>query len=655
MGIIQRAKTAFAVMTQKELGNSLGTVLRNFTPEGNYNPRKNFRGITFKALDKIATSAQDYEPQILGRDGKSVKNHPLLSNLLKKPNPRQSMADFIYLFVMHRYIYGEVFIYLARGERSKKVKEMYLLNPSAMELVVHDGELVGYVLQKSNGTQVPFEPEEIYHDKKPNPFNEWRGLSVLEMAALYTDTEIITSRFTLNYIKNSASPSGIVSLPSMNQETFKQFAAQWREGYEGPENAGKTAFVRGDGVDFKAVGATLQDIDQKVTREMAKEDVLMMLEVPKALLGKTDEAGLGRANIEIIYYVFSKEVVDNLHERLDEIFNNIAQTSGLIEAGRVIEHISTVQQDKEYLLEKQKAGVNRWITINEVRAMDGLEPIPDGDKLVTQNVMPITQEKKKVVFKKNMSKHELELKKASDNEQMRQKVVDISEVYTRKIKSEISKLAQEQQTTVVNAIDASSKSYDDWLFNIKEETEKFAASVLPIVIELMEAQTENVANFITGELITVTEELKQIVSTRILQIAGAYNKDTLTALEATLTDGAANGESLAKLKGRVEDVFQEAKGYRAERIARTESLRASNLSAELTYKQSGFSKAKWFTNPGACEFCQTFDGQVKEIGSDFAKVGTVVESEAGNQMSLTYDDVVVPPLHPQCRCSIVPE
>ena len=117
----------------------------------------------------------------------------------------------------------------------------------------------------------------------------------MEKASQYVDIELTTTSFTLNYMRNNASPSGIVSLPDMDRDTFKQFAAQWREGYEGPENAGKTAFIRGGEADFKAVGATLKDIDQKITRDMAKDDVLMMFDMPKGLLGASGEKGLGRA------------------------------------------------------------------------------------------------------------------------------------------------------------------------------------------------------------------------------------------------------------------------------------------------------------------------------------------------------------------------
>lgn len=658
MGILQRAKIAYSVMTQKELRNSLGTVVRNFTGDDHFVPQRSVKGITYKAVDKIGTSAAEYELQVLNSAGEPIKNHPLI-NLVDHPNPKQNKSDFIHTWAMQRIIFGEAFIYKAKGEVSKKTKEIYLLNPTAVELVVESGELVGYILHKSNGDRLPLDVSEVYHDKKPNPFNEWRGMSIVEQAAVYSNTELTTAEFTLNYIRNNASPSGIVSLPNMTSDTFKQFAAQWRENYEGPKNAGKTAFIRGEGVDFKAVGATLQDIDQKVTREMAKEDVLMMLEVPSAILGKAEQNGLGRANIETIYYIFNKEVINKLHEKLDDIFFDIAKTGGLLNGvGQTVSHITIVPEDKDYKLARQEKSVNRWMTVNEVRAMDNLPPLPGGDEIVAANAAPVTQTKtaKHVMIKKQPSKYELKKAEQDKAEEMRVKVVEISDAYSKEIKTEIAKFAGKQEAKVIGNINASAKSFEEWLYSVKDESEALKEALIPILVDLMEAQTENVKNFISGELITITPEIKTQVESRILQIAGVYNQETLRALEATLAEGQASGESLVKLKKRVEDVYGQAKGYRAERIARTESLKASNLSAELTYKQSGFSTVKWFTNPGACPFCQSFDGRIKTIGGKpFAALGDVVEAEDGSQLRLDYDNVEVPPLHANCRCSLVPE
>lgn len=651
MNIRNRLQVAYNVITNKQLSNSLAAVTRNYTGSNEFNPNKQVYGITYKAIDKIGLSVSNYEPQPKKANGDAYENHPV-KNLAMRPNKYMYGNDFHRLWGMLEQIYGESFWYLVKGEQTGKVKEIYLLPPAQMEIVLDDdGEVVGYVLHKNSGEKVPFDLTEVYHHKTPNPFNQLRGLSALERASVYVNTEITTSEFTLNYMKNNASPSGIVTLPTMSKETFKQFTQQWREGYEGPQNAGKTAFIRGSDVDFKAVGATLHDVDQKVTREMAKDDVLMMFDVPKGLLGIAGDKGLGRTEIEALEYVFAKYKIQPMMESLDEIWWQVAKIGKLnIDNVVKIDHISPIASDKNYELERKKAGVNIWLTVNEIREQEGLPPLDGGDVLMTNNTVPAVQTKSKKLVLKNTQKEV-----SVDQETFRSKLIDNSEEYAKKIKNTISKFASAQEEYVTGKINASDKAYEEWLFSVKDASEELAALLAPIVIELMQSQAQDVATFVNGNLLEITPEIKNFVDSNMKQIAGLYNEDTIKALQKSINEGATQGESLVKIKKRVESVFSDAKGYRAERIARTESARHANYGAELSYKQSGYSSVKWITNPNACEFCRTFEGQVRTIGGKYIGVGGVVTTESGNQMSIDYRDIEVPPLHPNCKCSLVPE
>lgn len=646
MAVIDRFKSLFTSTTPLQ---SSGSVARNYGKRPVFDPVRQVTGVTYKAIDKIGQSLSVYEPIVKKPNGDAYVNHPVLS-LFNNPNPRMNASDFVHLFGMLYEIYGETFWYLAKGENTNRVKEIYLLNPAQVELQVHEGEIIGYVLHKANGDQVPFLPDEIIHDKRPNPFNEWRGLSVIEKAASYIDIEIDATNFTLNYIRNNASPSGIVSLPTMSQENFKKFTLQWREGYEGPQNAGKTAFIRGGEANFKAVGATLKDVEIDKLRNMSKDDVLMMLDVPKPLLGMTDEKGFGRGNIETLNYIFADNKLEPMMRRLDRIYEKIGTD---MMKGQVIDiqHESPVPEDKEYMLNYYEKGVNVWLTINEVRAGQGLDPLPNGDILVEA---PAPAAKTiKVVKKKTLTKSEQLKKINQEQEDFRSKLVETNDLFANRVQGEISSFTAEQEKKVISNINASAKSYEEWLFNIKEDSERLSELLLPIFVELAEAQIEDVAHFITGELITVTSELRTIMETDIKQISGVFNSDTLTQLQKTLAAGQADGESLVSLKKRVEKVYTDAKGYRAERIARTESLRMSNATAEQVYKANGYTQVQWFINPGACEFCKTFAGRTKTIGTNYVSLGDVI-SAGDKQMKNDYRDISTPPLHPNCTCSLIP-
>lgn len=83
-------------------------------------------------------------------------------------------------------------------------------------------------------------------------------------------------------------------------------------------------------------------------------------------------------------------------------------------------------------------------------------------------------------------------------------------------------------------------------------------------------------------------------------------------------------------------------GWRAERIARTETIRAHNHGAEERYKASGTVEGvMWLGDqPGACKRCRELNGKIIPLGQVFYHDPTFGDG--------------LPPRHPSCRCAIKP-
>jgi phage portal protein BeeE len=110
---------------------------------------------------------------------------------------------------------GESFWYMPMGKRSKQPKEIYLLRPDLMDVSVNQndnrGLVSGYVLNKADGSKVPFEKNEIIHFKTPNPMNPYRGMGTVQAGKTYIQTEEFGADWTKNSLFNSGRPSGIVN------------------------------------------------------------------------------------------------------------------------------------------------------------------------------------------------------------------------------------------------------------------------------------------------------------------------------------------------------------------------------------------------------------------------------------------------------------
>lgn len=99
---------------------------------------------------------------------------------------------------------------------------------------------------------------------------------------------------------------------------------------------------------------------------------------------------------------------------------------------------------------------------------------------------------------------------------------------------------------------------------------------------------------------------------------------------------------------------------RATLLARTGTVWAMNEGAEQRYKREGVAVKEWVTTEDdlACPFCKAVDGVKVRIDDDFVPEGTDFTIGKGRRKKTLSSsmpfDISHPPLHPHCRCTIVP-
>ncbi len=116
------------------------------------------------------------------------------------------------------------------------------------------------------------------------------------------------------------------------------------------------------------------------------------------------------------------------------------------------------------------------------------------------------------------------------------------------------------------------------------------------------------------------------------------------------------GESHAAIAKRIHEAYRELDpsedGWRLKRFTRTETIRANNAAAVLTYEHEGIEYIKWRNNPGACSYCQKINDVETKLYSAFLTEGDTISTDDGTH-NVSYGDVQYPPLHPNCECYIV--
>ncbi|KPJ51687.1 hypothetical protein AMJ39_09500 [candidate division TA06 bacterium DG_24] len=91
--------------------------------------------------------------------------------------------------------------------------------------------------------------------------------------------------------------------------------------------------------------------------------------------------------------------------------------------------------------------------------------------------------------------------------------------------------------------------------------------------------------------------------------ARGITKTTEKRIKKTLVDGWRAGEDMHKLTTRVQGVFDEGRRFRAERIARKETIQANNISAIETYKELGVEQSELIGCTPGCPECDAVIAQ----------------------------------------------
>jgi len=128
---------------------------------------------------------------------------------------------------------------------------------------------------------------------------------------------------------------------------------------------------------------------------------------------------------------------------------------------------------------------------------------------------------------------------------------------------------------------------------------------------------------------------------QVIDVLQARNLTTLEGISAetnkqivrSLTDGLNAGEGVVKLRKRLMKEVEGIGFNRARLMSHTETMHACNEGAKTRYRQVGISRVEWLTarGEGVCPQCAALDGTVYDI-----------------------DKAPPCPLHPMCRCTLLP-
>ena len=601
-------------------------------------------GWLFAVVNIIAQAVAkvDWHLFELNKDGERTEiiRHDLI-DLFNKMNPFQTRYQFMYLATMYKMLVGEEF-WVLNFDGSKQPKEVWLAPPAYMAVVPHPTKYIDHYEYRRQNFLKTFTVEEIIHIKTPNPYNEYRGLSPAQALTVDLDSERFASRYQLKLFSNDGTPGFLIKFPAADlppMETRKELMQEWDERYKGFRNRGKTAFLFGG--EPSVITMTNRDMDFKELRKFNRDAILGAYHVPRSVIGITED--VNRANAEAGNYTFAMYTIHPELAALREALNK--ELCPLYADNLYLDFENPIPEDETAQINNAvnlfKAAV---ITRNDALQMVGMEPLED--ELLGNEYFSPPAGGFNLEMPKNFKLLPPIQNKALFNTDEQKEVywrgyITRVEAYEAPIIKNLQDVfdAQEQEA-LDNLKNAPSEAYP--LFDGTKFKEAYHKAVNATLISLLVDSAKHALELVPPQAPHKAEppKIPPVVSQRALDwlltrmgwAADEIGEETAKLLAQALHNGFAAGESISQIAGRISQVY-DMSDMRAKRIARTETIAASNIGAREGYKEAGINKTEWYT---------AIDGRVCDLcGALHNKISLLDEGDT-------------PPAHPNCRCTLLP-
>jgi HK97 family phage portal protein len=563
-----------------------------------------------------------------------VPEHPL-QKTINNPNSYQDYHAFMYCVAVDLVLMGNGIIW--KGPLGQTLFHL----PANQILLTFDKEqnLAGYrrynyvVYEQPKILTGTYNVGEIIHAKRPDPDVMFWGLSPFFPGRKSVLFNRFTSEYLNNYyLKGATSGFALEMTTEANEHNALRLLRSFEAAYTGRKNQRRT-MVLPKGITAKQVAATLADQQLKDYVILNREDVLALLKVPKHEVGLQTAGSLGSEEYKTALKNFWSSTIIPMQNIIAGEFNR-AYKLLLGEMFFVRFNNDDVEILKENDLEKANLAEKmlRTHTLNEIRTkLYSLPPLDGGDALpgVSQfqnspfgfsmpieasksvDSQPSDEKKNEIVEIKDTAadllikangdwfeRHKREIAKAVNDPMI--KIADLAvNLFADQAEAIIKKLPKMMPKVKAKKPEESSKEEKF----IKELIAKEVAGYLSDWVNNYKniANGVSIAGYVLGQDLPIRleenlpeisdaakKEMKESLDERSRRTFELMNEKTTNDVYKLIRRGIDRSDTVQQIAKEIAGVYSNADKimYRADRIARTESLGALSIGQNKLMKDA---------------------------------------------------------------------
>ena len=274
------------------------------------------------------------------------------------------------------------------------------------------------------------------------------------------------------------------------------------------------------------------------------------------------------------------------------------------------------------------------------------------------------------IFKEQFADYYTNVKSEIGNQRRWEHFIEIGKTGERKYRIKMRQLFDAQLSDIIGNLTRKSVKADQSIGYIDEDNladwkyyriqyNLFGQLELPGIMTAW-ADLELEALEVGISFDVVLPDVLTAVTNRANLFSDSVINETRQALHQVIVDSINAGDGIPQLEKKIRALYGNMSKARAIRIARTEMIWAQNEGAEKSYIQSGVVEFKeWWTakDERVCPYCAEMHGKRINLGENYFGLGqslTILVGGKAQTMVFNYENIRHPPLHPHCRCTLIP-
>lgn len=323
--------------------------------------------------------------ETVGQFNRDAEEDPLYSVIHDDPNPWQTSAEFREMMMGHLALRGNAYARIIPGPRGP-VDRLVPLHPDRITPVRLTTGEIEYLARYPDATSERLRQGEMLHLKSISA-DGLQGMSPLTVQAQTFGMAIAANDYASRFFINDATPPGVITVPwkFKDEEEVSIFRKAWDTAHTGV-NRHKTAVLE-QGAQYTKIGLSNTDAQVVEQRKLSVSEVARIFRVPPHMIGDLEKATFSNIEQESINFV-RFGMLPWFVKWEQRCTASLVVNRPRYRCAFVIEGLLRGTTKERY--EAHGLSIrDGWKTRNEVRVIEGLNPLPGLDEPLQQlNMSP---------------------------------------------------------------------------------------------------------------------------------------------------------------------------------------------------------------------------------------------------------------------------